>query len=60
MDEEMNIDEQKQVLIDYYTNLMRIKACEKSVNEELDYQIEVAKVKLSALGLTELSKLERK
>lgn len=47
----MTLEEQKQIAIDYYVNLMRIKDCETGENKELDYQIRVAKVKLSTFGL---------
>ena len=49
-DECMTLEEQKQVLIDNYINLMRIKAHEQGINTELEYQIKVAKVKLSTFG----------
>ena len=47
----MALDEQKEVAINRYVDLMRIKACETGENRELDYQIKVAKNKLSALGI---------
>lgn len=52
----MTLEEQKQVAIDYYVNLMRIKANQTSENKELDFQIRVAKVKLStfSIDITEL------
>ena len=52
MNEEMTLDELKQVTIDYYVNLQRIKKAETSGNEELEYQIRVAENKLAALGVT--------
>ena len=42
----MTLEEQKQILIDAYINLMRIKKVQKEVNEELEYQIKTTKVKL--------------
>lgn len=51
MSESMTLDELKQVNIDYYVNLMRIKKAENGCNEELDYQIKVAKAKLQSLGI---------
>lgn len=54
----MTIEEQKENAIDYYVNLMRIKADEKAENKELDYQIKVAKIKLSSFGI-DYSELER-
>lgn len=53
----MSLEEQKQVTIDYYVNLMRIKAHETGENKELDYQIRVAKVKLSTFSI-DVSQLE--
>ena len=53
----MALEEQKQIAIDYYVNLMRIKAHETSENKELDYQIKIAKVKLSSFGI-DYSELE--
>ena len=34
----MTLEEQKQVLIDTYINLMRIKAYEQGENKELEYR----------------------
>lgn len=48
---EMTLDELKQVTIDYYVNLQRIKKAETGNNPELDYQIKVAKNKLASLGI---------
>lgn len=53
----MTLEEQKQVAIDYFVNLMRIKASETGENKELDYQIKVAKVKLSNFSI-DISELE--
>lgn len=53
----MTLEEQKQILIDAYINLMRIKRVQKEVNEELEYQIKVTKVKLSTFGI-DISELE--
>jgi hypothetical protein len=47
----MNLEEQKAVAIDRFVDLMRIKACETGENKELDYQIRIAKVKLSSVGI---------
>ena len=54
---EMTLEEQKQVAIDNYVNLMRIKADEKAENKELDRQIKIAKLKLSAFAI-DLSEIE--
>ena len=51
MSEGMTLDELKQVNIDYYVNLMRIKKAQNGSNDELDSQIRVAKAKLQSLGI---------
>ena len=51
-DENMNSDEMKQTLIDFYVNLQRIKQAETGINPELDYQLKIYKNKLSALGIS--------
>ena len=55
--ESMTLEEQKQILIDAYINLMRIKKVQGEVNEELEYQIKTTKVKLSTFGI-DISELE--
>ena len=50
--EDMTLDELKQVTIDYYVNLQRIKKADTGNNPELEYQLRVAKNKLSALGIS--------
>lgn len=57
MSEEMTLEEQKQVAIDNYINLMRIKAEEKAENKELERQIKIAKLKLSTFAI-DLSEIE--
>lgn len=57
MGESMTLEEQKQILIDAYINLMRIKKVQKEVNEELEYQIKTTKVKLAIFGI-DISELE--
>ncbi|GAA6275948.1 hypothetical protein F170042I7_21340 [Blautia caecimuris] len=47
----MSENELKQVTIDYYVNLQRIKKAETGNNPELDYQIRVVKNKLASLGI---------
>ena len=47
----MNEAELRNTLIDYYTNLQRIKKAETGVNPELDYQIRVTKGKLESMGV---------
>ncbi len=56
-DDSMTLEEQKQILIDNYINLMRIKAHEQGTNKELEYQIKITKVKLSTFGI-DISELE--
>lgn len=56
--EEMTLEEQKQNAIEYYVNLLRIKADEKAENKELDRQIEIAKIKLSTFSI-DFSTLEK-
>lgn len=55
----MTLEEQKQVAIDIYVNLMRIKAEQKEPNKELDRQLAIAKLKLStfAIDLSEIDAL---
>ena len=53
----MTFEEHKSILIDAYVNLMRIKKHQKEVNEELEYQIRITKVKLSTIGV-DISELE--
>lgn len=55
----MTEQETKQTLIDYYINLLRIKADEQGKNAELDLQLEVAKIKLSSYNI-DTSALEEK
>ena len=56
-EEILTLEEQKQILIDAYINLRRIKKVQKEVNEELEYQIRTTKVKLSTFGI-DISELE--
>lgn len=51
MVEEMSLDELKQVTIDYYVNLQRIKKADTGNNPELEYQLRVVKNKLASLGI---------
>ena len=55
---EMTLEEQKQIAIDNYINLMRIKAEEKTENKELERQIKIAKLKLSTFSI-DLSEIEK-
>lgn len=50
--EEMTLDELKQITIDYYVNLQRIKKADTGNNPELEYQLKVTKNKLSTLGVS--------
>ena len=56
-EEILTLEEQKQILIDAYINLMRIKKVQKEVNEELVYQLKTTRVKLSTFGI-DISDLE--
>ena len=47
----MTLDELKQVNIDYYVNLIRIKRFQKEENPELEYQLKIYKNKLHALDV---------
>lgn len=53
----MTYEEQKQVEITNYVNLMRIKAHQKEENPELEYQIRVARVRLQNFAI-DYSQLE--
>ena len=48
---EMTLDELKQVTIDYFINLQRIKKADTGNNPELEYQLRVVKNKLASLGI---------
>ncbi len=47
----MTLDELKQITIDYYVNLQRIKKADTANNPELAYQLKVVKNKLASLGI---------
>ncbi|MDD6324046.1 MAG: hypothetical protein PUA72_00460 [Lachnospiraceae bacterium] len=49
--EAMSLDELKQVTIDFYVNLQRIKKAQTGENPELNYQLKVYENKLTALGI---------
>ena len=51
----MTLDELKQINIDFYVNLLRIKKAEQAENSELDYQILVQETKLQTLGISTLN-----
>lgn len=55
--QEMTLEEQKQIAIDAYVNLMRIMAEEKAENKELERQIKIARLKLLAFAI-DLSEIE--
>lgn len=57
MVQNMTLEEQKEVAINRYVDLMRIKVCETGENKELDYQIRVARIKLQSFGI-DYSELE--
>ena len=54
----MTLEEQKQIAIDAYVNLMRIKAEQTEENKELERQIKIAKLKLSTFAI-DLSEIEK-
>ena len=56
--QDMTLEEQKQIAIDNYVNLMRIKAEEQAENKELERQIKRAKLKLSTFAI-DLSEIEQ-
>jgi len=51
MAEGMTLDELKQITIDYYVNLQRIKKADTGNNPELEYQLRVVKNKLASMGI---------
>jgi hypothetical protein len=55
---DMTEEEIKQVLIDNYTNLLKIKAAEKGENKELEIQLETTKMKLSSYSI-DTARLEK-
>jgi len=55
MVQDMTLDELKQITIDYYVNLQRIKKADKGNNPELEYQLKVYKNKLAQI--TELPRM---
>ena len=52
MVQDMTLDELKQITIDYYVNLQRIKKADTGNNPELEYQLKVYKNKLASLGIS--------
>ena len=51
MVQELSLDELKQITIDYYVNLQRIKKADTGNNPESEYQLRVVKNKLASLGI---------
>lgn len=51
MNENMTDNELKQVTIDYYVNLQRIKKASTETNSELEYQLKVVRGKLASMGI---------
>ena len=47
----MNFEELKQVAIDKYIDLVRIKRYQKEINPELEYQLKTQKNKLHNMGV---------
>ena len=50
-DDDMSYEELKQVAIDKYIDLIRIKRFQKEMNPELEYQLKTAKNKLHSMGV---------
>jgi hypothetical protein len=55
---DMTEEEIKQVLIDNYINLLKIKAVEEGKNKELEIQLETTKMKLSLYSI-DIARLEK-
>jgi hypothetical protein len=55
---DMTEEEIKQVLIDNYINLLKIKAVEEGENKELEIQLETTKMKLSLYSI-DTARLEK-
>lgn len=51
MDDNMTYEELKQINIDYYVNLVRIKKHQKEINPELEFQLKTQKNKLHTMGV---------
>lgn len=51
MMQDMVLEQLKQITIDYYVNLQRIKKADTANNPELAYQLKVVKNKLASLGI---------
>ena len=49
MVQDKSLDELKQITIDYYVNLQRIKKADTGNNPELEYQLKVYKNKLAQI-----------
>ena len=49
--EQLSTAELKQMYIDHYVNLLRIKKHQEETNPELEYQLRIYKNKLHALGV---------
>ena len=47
----MNFEELKQIAIDKYIDLVRIKRFQKEINPELEYQLKTQKNKLHNMGV---------
>lgn len=47
----MNFEELKQVAIDKYIDLVRIKKYQKEINPELEFQLKTQKNKLHSMGV---------
>ena len=47
----MNFEELKQITIDKYIDLIRIKRYQKEINPELEFQLKNTKNKLNSMGV---------
>ncbi len=54
----LSLEELKQEAIDRYCDLLRIKSCEKGVNEELERQLVQSRMKLQSFAI-DYSELEK-
>ncbi len=59
MGEDMNLQEMRRVDIEIYSMLCRIKASSKEENKQLDYEMEIQRIKLESYGNVDISKIEK-
>lgn len=56
----MTIEEKRDMLLEFYGQLWRIKTFNKEENPELEYQLIMLEKRLSVLGVTDLSDIKHK